>query len=175
MIIVRRLHSSQSGRARRWATTQSTAEPTRNGSMPISIRRVTALGASLVCSVESTRWPVSAASMAICAVSRSRISPTMMMSGSARIIERRPLAKRQAGLVVDLDLGDALELVLDRVLDRDDVLLGRVELVQRGVERRRLARAGRAGDEHGAVGLAERLGEALERLRRACRAGRARS
>jgi hypothetical protein len=29
---------------------------------------------------------------AICAVSLSRISPTMMMSGSARIIERRPLA-----------------------------------------------------------------------------------
>ena len=31
--------------------------------------------------------------MAICAVSRSRISPTMMMSGSARIIARSPLAK----------------------------------------------------------------------------------
>ena len=30
--------------------------------------------------------------MAICAVSWSRISPTMMMSGSERIIERRPLA-----------------------------------------------------------------------------------
>ena len=58
--------------------------------MPISISREIAPGASLVCSVESTRWPVSAASMAICAVSRSRISPTMMMSGSARIIERRP-------------------------------------------------------------------------------------
>jgi hypothetical protein len=42
--------------------------------------------------VERTRWPVSAASTAICAVSRSRISPTMMMSGSARIIERRPEA-----------------------------------------------------------------------------------
>ena len=36
---------------------------------------------------------MSAASTAICAVSRSRISPTMMMSGSARIIERRPVAK----------------------------------------------------------------------------------
>ena len=31
--------------------------------MPISIRRVIAAGASLVCSVESTRWPVSAASI----------------------------------------------------------------------------------------------------------------
>src|SRR6266480_3256020 len=50
-------------------------------------------GASLVCSVESTRWPVSADSTAICAVSRSRISPTMITSGSALIIERRPEAK----------------------------------------------------------------------------------
>ena len=36
---------------------------------------------------------MSAASMLICAVSRSRISPTMMMSGSARIIARSPVAK----------------------------------------------------------------------------------
>ena len=87
------LQCSHSVRARRWATTQSMALETRNGSMPISIRRVIAPGASFVCSVERTRWPVSAASMAICAVSRSRISPTMITSGSARIIERRPLAK----------------------------------------------------------------------------------
>ena len=37
-------------------------------------------------------WPVSAPSIAIWAVSRSRISPTIRMSGSARIIERRPVA-----------------------------------------------------------------------------------
>ena len=61
--------------------------------MPMSIRRPSALGASLVCSVESTRWPVSAASTAMCAVSRSRISPTMITSGSARSIERRPASK----------------------------------------------------------------------------------
>ena len=67
----------------------------------------------------------------------------------------------QPGLRVDLDLGDALQLVLDRVLDRDDVLLGRVELAEGRVERRRLARAGRAGDEHGAVGLVERAAEAV--------------
>ena len=61
--------------------------------MPMSVRRLTALGASLVCSVESTRWPVSAASTAMCADSASRISPTITMSGSARIIERSPVAK----------------------------------------------------------------------------------
>ena len=32
-------------------------------------------------------------SIAVSAVSRSRISPTMITSGSARIIERRPAAK----------------------------------------------------------------------------------
>ena len=37
--------------------------------MPISISRAAASGASLVCSVVSTRWPVSADSIAICAVS----------------------------------------------------------------------------------------------------------
>ncbi len=50
-------------------------------------------GASLVCSVESTMWPVSAALTAISAVSKSRISPTMMMSGSCRRKERSAAAK----------------------------------------------------------------------------------
>ena len=161
-------------RARRCASTQLTALETRNGSTPISMRRAIAPGASFVCSVERTRWPVSAASTAICAVSLSRISPTMMMSGSARIIERRPLANVEARLRVDLHLLDARELVLDRVLDRDDVLLGRVELGQRAVERRRLARAGRAGDEHRAVGAGEGLDEAARAPGRPCRGGRAR-
>ena len=56
-------------------------------------RRVMALGASLVCRLDSTRCPVSAAWMAISAVSRSRISPIMMMSGSWRISARTPLAE----------------------------------------------------------------------------------
>jgi hypothetical protein len=53
--MVVRLHSSQSLRARRWATTQSTAEPTRNGLDAHLDQRVMAVGASFVCSVESTR------------------------------------------------------------------------------------------------------------------------
>ncbi|MOA44842.1 hypothetical protein D3C78_1671750 [compost metagenome] len=51
------------------------------------------LGASLVCRVDSTRWPVSADWMQMRAVSRSRISPTMITSGSWRRMERRALAK----------------------------------------------------------------------------------
>jgi hypothetical protein len=42
----------------------------RNGGTPRSFIRLTAPTASLVCSVESTRWPVSAAWMAFSAVSR---------------------------------------------------------------------------------------------------------
>ncbi len=61
---------------------------TRKGSMPMFIRRLIVEGASLVCSVERTRWPVSAALTAISAVSKSRISPTRMMSGSWRRKER---------------------------------------------------------------------------------------
>ncbi|MNC91236.1 hypothetical protein D3C83_74580 [compost metagenome] len=50
----------------------------------MSRRRVTVSAAEFVCSVESTRWPVSAALIAMPPVSRSRISPTMMMFGSCR-------------------------------------------------------------------------------------------
>ena len=78
----------QSLRASRCARTADTADPTRNGSTPISLRRVSAPGASFVCSVESTKCPVSADSIAIFAVSASLISPTMITSGSERKIER---------------------------------------------------------------------------------------
>ena len=52
-------------------------------------------GASLQCIVDKTWCPVSAASMAISAVSVSRISPIMMMSGSWRKMERSALAKER--------------------------------------------------------------------------------
>ena len=52
--------------------------------------------------------------------------------------------EREAGLRVHLHLVDAGHAVLDRVLDRDDVDLGLRDRVQRRVQRRRLARTGRA-------------------------------
>ena len=61
----------------------------------------------------------------------------------------------QADLRAHLHLVDAGHLVLDRVLDRDDAQVGRVDLAQEGVERGRLARAGRAGDEDDAVRVVE--------------------
>ncbi|MNI60077.1 hypothetical protein D3C73_1152690 [compost metagenome] len=59
----------------------------------MSARRVTAEIASLVCSDASTPWPVSDDCTAICAVSRSRISPIMMVSGSWRRIARNAVPK----------------------------------------------------------------------------------
>ena len=54
--------------------------------------------ALLVCSVENTRCPVSAAVMTVDTVSRSRISPTMITSGSWRMVLRS--ASRNAGVSV---------------------------------------------------------------------------
>ena len=153
------LQSSHSLRISRWATMQSTAEAIMNGGTPMSARRPSALGASLVCSVESTMWPVIAACTAIVAVSSSRISPTMMMSGSARSIVRSPAANVMPDLRVDGHLLDAGDARLDRVLDRDDRALAGVDLVERGVQRRRLARPGRTGDEHRAAVALQRLAE----------------
>ena len=86
---------------------QRVEEATRNGFTPMSTRRVTALGASFVCSVEKTRWPVSDALMAMDAVSRSRISPIMMTLGAWRRMARNAVAKVSPTCLVDLHLVDA--------------------------------------------------------------------
>ena len=111
--------------------------------------------ASVACSDDSTKWPVSADCTAIRAVSTSRISPTRMTSGSWRRIDFSPPAKvMPACSLIWIWLIDR-EDVLDRVLDRHDVALGAVDLAQRGVQRRRLAAAGRAGADHHAVRRAD--------------------
>ena len=61
----------------------------------MSCNRGMAPGASFVCRVEKTRCPVSEAWIEISAVSRSRISPTMMTSGSWRTMCRSPVAKER--------------------------------------------------------------------------------
>jgi hypothetical protein len=60
-------------------------------------------------------------------------------------------------LALHLDLVDTLELVFDRILDREQLLLGPVEAEQPGVERRGLAAAGRAGHQEDALRPAERF------------------
>ena len=82
--------------------------------------------------------------------------------------------EREPGALVDLHLVDPGEPILDRILDRDDVDLGAVDLVQRGEERRRLTGTRRAGDEECtrrplddlAQLLLHRLGESELRQRR---------
>jgi len=55
--------------------------------------------------------------------------------------ENRPKRRRKgyATLWLDLDLGNAGELVFDRIFDRHDVDFTRGELANRGVQRRRFA------------------------------------
>ena len=88
--------------------------------------RSTVDAAVVVCSVPNTRWPVSAVSIAIATVSRSRISPTSTMSGSSRSAARSA-SLNDVGVRVHLALVDQALLVLvhelDRILDRDDVVV----------------------------------------------------
>ncbi len=53
----------------------------------------------------------------------------------------------EADVALHRHLVDAGELVLDGVLDGDDVVFRAVQLLEDGIERGRLAGAGRAGDE----------------------------
>ena len=87
---------------------------------------------------------MSADSIAIWAVSRSRTSPTMITSGSARTIERSPAAKVRPvfGLTCTcLTPSSSYSTGSSTVMI---VLSGVLTRAEAGVERGRLARAGRA-------------------------------
>ena len=74
--------------------------------------------------VPNTRWPVSAACMAALNVSRSRISPTRMMSGSCRTACFSAVSQSITSMPDLALVDDALvvrERELDRVFDGDDV------------------------------------------------------
>ena len=156
----------QMTRTSRCASTASTVLATRYAATSRSSRRVSAVGASLVCSVDSTRWPVSDACVAICAVSASRISPTRMMSGSWRSSARSAPANVMPTFSFTGTCGTPAQLVLDRIFDREDFLTPRADHLDRRVERRRLSGAGRTGDEHDAVRTRHDLREQLERVGR---------
>ena len=65
----------------------------RYGSRPICISLITTLGASFVCMVLNTRWPVREAFTAFSRVSRSLTSPIIIISGSCLNTARSPDAK----------------------------------------------------------------------------------
>ena len=135
---------------------------TRNGWTPISTRRVIALGASFVCSVLKTKCPVREAWIAVSAVSTSRISPTSRMFGFCRSMARMIRAKVIPILAFTSHWFTPGQVVLDRVLGGDDLHVGPVQLVERGVQGGRLARAGRPGDQQDAVGTFDQLLEPCE-------------
>ena len=90
-----------------------------------STMRPTVSAASIVCSVEKTRWPDSAACSAVCAVSASRSSPIRITSGSWRSTRRSAWANDSVSSPTSrwLTMRAAVRVEdLDRVLDRDDVL-----------------------------------------------------
>ena len=90
--------------------------------------------------------------MAMATVSRSRSSPTRMMSGSSRSAARSA-SLNEPGMSMHLALVDQALLIfvheLDWILDRDDVILpGPVDVIDHRAQRGRLARAGGPGDQH---------------------------
>ena len=121
--------------------------------------RGTAAAAVSVCRVVSTKWPVSAAWIAICAVSESRISPTMITSGSWRTKARIAAAKVSpiAGLAWDwLMPGISYST---GILDGEDFPGRLVEDREHGGERGGLAAAGRPGDDDDAVRKREQFAQ----------------
>ena len=77
-----------------------------------------------------TRCPVKEARIAKSAVSESRISPIIIMSGSCLRTPLKILAG-QPDLGVNLNLGYSLNRVFHRVLNTDDFYLGRFRRLRR--------------------------------------------
>ena len=122
----------------------------------MSMTRSMVCAALCVCSVASTRWPVSAAVSAVddglqvaqlADQDDVRVLPQHVLErlGEARVSTptSRWLTTQRLCVVQELD----------RVLDGDDVVApGAVGQVEQRGQRRGLARAGRAGDQHQAAG-----------------------
>ena len=66
----------------------------------------------------------------------------------------QPCGKGKVNFGTHLHLADAAQLILDRVFDRDDILVARVNSVECGVQRRCFARPRRSRDQDNAVALA---------------------
>ena len=116
------MHRSHSLRARRWATMQSRALPTRNGSTPISISRLGVAGG--VVGVQGGEHQVPGQG-GLDGDGGCLPVPDLTDQHDVGV---GPQDRSQRGgegharLDIDLDLVDPVELVLDGVLDRDDVL-----------------------------------------------------
>jgi hypothetical protein len=120
--------------------------------------------ASLVCSVDSTRWPGERGP--------HRDLRRLGVADLADHDDVRVLAQDgaeaagevEADLALHLDLLDPRLAVLHRILDRDDVLARRLDRLDGGVQRRRLAAARGPGQEHHPPRALDRAQEHLELL-----------
>ena len=138
----------------------------------MSASRVTALAASFVCNVAEHQVPGQR-----CLDGDLRgleITNFADHDDIGILAQNRPqrARERQFDPRAHLRLRDAVERVLDRVLDRHHV--GRVarQPRQRRVQRRRLARSRGPGDEHDAVRLADQAVDPIKRIAGPCRARR---
>ena len=125
--------------------------------------RLTVPWAPVVCSVAKTTWPVSAAVIAASIVSRSRISPTRITSGSCRKAAADGLGETRH-VHAQFPLVDRRLLVrvveLDRVFDRDDMVVEvLVDVVDHRRQRGGLAGARRPRDQDQSRGAACTIGQ----------------
>ncbi len=115
---------------------------------------------SIVCRVEITRWPVSAAWIADIAESPSRISPTKITSGSWRITCRSAFAYESVSMPISRCCTiESTSSCITSIGSSIVTMCARrraVDVPDHRCDRRRLAGAGRPGDEHEA---ARRVGE----------------
>ena len=82
-----------------------------------------------------------------------------------RVLPEKPAENRVEGhayLVVRLDLADARYTVLDGILDRDDLPVGAIQLVQDGAQGRGLAAPRRSGDQDEAMREAHERAEVMD-------------
>ena len=139
-------------RTSRWPSTAISVEEIRNGSTPISTRRVTAPGASLVCSVlkhqvtGERRLNGNLRGFQVAHFTDHDDVRVLAQEGAQRF------AEGHADRFIDGHLHDAFDVIFDRVFGGEQFGIDGVDPAQAGIKRGRFAAAGRAGDDENAVG-----------------------
>ena len=113
--------------------------------------RLTDSGASRVCTVDSTRWPVSAADRAARTVSSSRISPMRITSGSWRSTRRIARENDEVSMPTSrwlmIELRSGCRYSIGSSIVDDVAAVGAVDVVDHRREGRGLPRAGGSGEQ----------------------------
>ena len=148
-------------RTRRWPSTATRVEEIRNGSTPISIRRVTAPGG--VVGVEGAQDEVAGEGGLDGNLGGLQVAHFSDHDDVRVLAQKRAegAAEGQADGFVDGHLHDAFDVIFDRVLGGEELGVNGVDPAQAGIEGGRLAAAGRAGDHDDAVGALDGLGDVI--------------